>query len=154
MIYVAFSKMCPTENARTHSQIIHFFRTTWGPGKKTIKERDPEKRGTCKIITHQDTYGAEGGQWTKLHNAKCNNQDKTFLSFFHVDLPLVPIFSPTVFSLENCKNLNGLLLKTELAMLRHYYPNPFWKWKMASQSQHQIIFDPVKGVVFQATDNE
>ena len=25
------------------------------------------------------------------------------------------------------------------------------KW---TQSQHQIIFDPVKGVVFQATDNE
>ena len=45
MIYVAFSKMCPTETARTHSQIIHFFRTTWGPGKKTIKERDPEKKG-------------------------------------------------------------------------------------------------------------
>lgn len=57
------------------------------------------------------------------------------------------------FSLENCKNLNGLLLKNRASHVKAaLYPNfENEKW---TQSQHQIIFDPVKGVVFQATDNE
>ena len=67
MIYVAFSKMCPTENARTLPQIIHFFRCTphevrerrkrdhQGPSEKTQK-----KRGHVRSL-HQE-QAQEGGQ--------------------------------------------------------------------------------------------
>ena len=142
MIYVAFSKMCPTENARTHSQIIHFFRTTWGPGKKTIKEKETQKKGGHVRSLHIKTLMEQKGvnEPNCLMPSAIIRTKRFFLSCW-------PTISSNLqrFSLENCKNLNGLLLKTELAMLRHYYPNPFWKWKMDSQSQHQIIFDPGRG---------